>query len=257
MAEYVNVYNEGHGSRKVPVIQGATKITASAYNASGNVSYLFDDFATGKLLASLAAGSTATRVGLTVTVTATAHGIPSGTFSGARFFFPGCPSLAADWYYNFTYVSANSFTFTLPVGMAGADFAGESVNGGAAYVTQTRIGSTTFPANFFKSGMRVTTVVYRECDTTAASKSIFPYVDSDKTGKGTGTTASTGTLRSTFWLDGTKLRSTPFHSDSDTPAVSQALTKNYAVPWVLALEGIVSAAGAYLYVPAQPYMLIS
>ena len=78
------------------------------------ISFKFDGFTTGRFVASLVAGSTATRVGLLVTVTATAHGIPSGTYDGSYFFFPGCPSLAAGWYSGFLVVSANAVQFYLP-----------------------------------------------------------------------------------------------------------------------------------------------
>ena len=144
----------------------------------------FDGFTTGRLVASLVAGSTATRVELLVTVTATAHGIPSGTCDGSYFFFPGCPSLAAGWYSGFLVMSAQRCAVLPATVLAGGNFSGESVNGGAAYnSTQTRVASLTLPANSLTAGSRIRAAFFATAGTTGATKTTYLFIDSDQFGR--------------------------------------------------------------------------
>lgn len=84
----LSLWNGGFISVSDPSIFNPTK---SPYWAQQGVSrsLSFDTGYSGKLLASLTAASTATRVGLVVTVSSTAHGIPSGNYLGADVFSPG------------------------------------------------------------------------------------------------------------------------------------------------------------------------
>ena len=252
----LSLWNGGFISVSDPSIFNPTK---SPYWAQQGVSrsLSFDTGYSGKLLASLTAASTATRVGLVVTVSSTAHGIPSGNYLGADVFFPGCPSLPADWYNQFAYASDNSFTFSLPIGTPGADFAGESVNGGAAYTTQTRVVSRTIPAGTLKNGVSGKFVFFKECGTTATAKRTFAYIDSDSVGKFTGTTAASGTSKFTFWCDGTKVRAMPFNTDVNSAAAFGTVTKDFNSPIVIAIEASVGAAGDYIYIPAGAYVQIT
>lgn len=65
------------------------------------------------VFASLVAGATYGQSGNTVTVAATAHGIPN-TCNGMRFYWPGSAAVPADWYNNIQITSADSFTFENP-----------------------------------------------------------------------------------------------------------------------------------------------
>lgn len=206
----------------------------------------FSDLTKGRLLASLSASSTATRTGLTVSVSSTSHGIPSGKFRGFGFYFPGCASLPAGWYKDFLYVSANAIQFSLPVGTIGADFSGESVNGGAAYTTQTNVCSLTVPGGSFVPGSSATLSVFFDGGTTAATKSSYFMVDSVQFGRVTTTSAPARTMNSTIWCMGTTFYGIGYKQDIDTPATSATTdVKNLNNDIVLSFDAQVSAAGDY------------
>lgn len=116
------------------------------------------------LLASLVAGSTASRTYGRVTVTATAHAITPGfIYVGARFFYPGSTNLAAGWYDSVTEVTTNTLSFTAP----GPDFASESVNGGAIYTTETTVWSGILPANTVAAGSELFHRALKSCTSSA------------------------------------------------------------------------------------------
>lgn len=118
------------------------------------------------LLASLVAGSTSSRSKGLVTVTATAHGVPTGaTYVGSRFFYPGSPNLAAGWYDSVVEVTTNTIAFTAP----GNDFASESVNGGAIYTTETTAWSGTLYANTVVPGSELFHRAFKTCTNSANS----------------------------------------------------------------------------------------
>ena len=125
------------------------------------------------ILPSYVVSSTAARSSNVVTVTATAHGIPTGTiYAGYKIYYPGSPSLAAGWYDGITTVSsANTISFTAP----GEDFASESVNGAAIYTSVTTIpGAITIPAGLFLSSSTGKILISNSALNTAATKTIRP-----------------------------------------------------------------------------------
>lgn len=124
----------------------------------------------GCLLASLAASSTASRTANVVTVSATGHGITTGTmYVGFRFYYPGSANLAADWYDSILSVpDANSLTFTA----TGPDFAAESINSGSAWTTATDIASTTIQGGTLKDQSKVRANLFRDGSTTGGIKTI-------------------------------------------------------------------------------------
>ena len=116
------------------------------------------------LLASLVAGSTASRTHGLVTVTATSHAITTGAaYVGARFFYPGSTNLAAGWYDSVTEVTTNTLSFTAP----GPDFVSESVNGGAIYTTETTVWSGVLPANTVTAGSELFHRALKSCTSSA------------------------------------------------------------------------------------------
>ena len=138
------------------------------------------------LLASLVLSSTASRTSDIVTVTATAHGITTGTtYVGFRFFYPGSPSLAAGWYDSILSIpDANTITFSAP----GANFGSESVNGGAVYTIFTTVaGQCIIPGGLLTDNNVVRIAVPGSGGLTAAIKSVRPFVNS--TGLNTATAA--------------------------------------------------------------------
>lgn len=109
MGSFIHVYTDGGGIREARV--------PDDYSGLGSQPFVvkFPDFRK-SLLASLVVSSTAARTSDIVTVTATAHGITTGTtYVGFRFFYPGSPSLAAGWYDSIVSIpDANTITFNAP-----------------------------------------------------------------------------------------------------------------------------------------------
>lgn len=138
------------------------------------------------LLASLVVSSTASRTSDIVTVTATAHGITTGTtYVGFRFFYPGSPSLVAGWYDSILSIpDANTITFSAP----GANFGSESINGGAIYTTNTTIqGQGVIPGGILGDNSTARLSVTSGGGVTGATKTIRPFVNGISLGQATAT----------------------------------------------------------------------
>lgn len=154
MGSYIRAYTDGGGIRHCPVPDDYSGLGSQIF-AIG-----FPGFRR-SLLASLVTSSTASRTSGVVTITATAHGITTGSaYVGARFFYPGSPNLAAGWYDSILSVpDANTITFSAP----GADFTSESINAGAAYTTETTVWSGTLPANTLIPGAELFHRALKSC----------------------------------------------------------------------------------------------
>jgi len=130
--------------------------TAFSTDRDGLDSHLADHSAIGSplffpgfkpmILPSLVASTTASQAGNVVTVTATAHGIPGVNFEGWRVWYPGSPTIAANWYDGFSYVDANTFTFSNYLAQS---VASESVNGGISNTAIVEVGKVTIPGGAF------------------------------------------------------------------------------------------------------------
>lgn len=157
MGSFIHVYTDGGGIREARVPDDYMGLGSQPY------SLMLPEFRR-SLLASLVVGSTAVRSSNIVTVTATAHGVPTGsTYLGFRFFYPGSPSLAAGWYDSITDVQANTISFNAP----GANFSSESVNGAAIYTTETTVWSGTLPANTLTKGSEMFHRALKSCTNSA------------------------------------------------------------------------------------------
>ncbi len=126
----------------------------------------FPNFAP-RLLASLVASSTADCTSGVVTVTATAHGIPSTIFDAYQIYYPGSASLAAGWYGGLSRISADALTFSAP---GASDFSSESVNGGAAVTAEITHASIVLPPNFVQVGSTATIEFLNAGDATSNTK---------------------------------------------------------------------------------------
>jgi len=169
MGSFIHVYTDGGGIRECKV--------PDDFSGIGSVPFILKFPGFKKcLLASLAAsGNQASRTSNIVTITATAHGIPTGsTYVGFRFFYPGSASLAAGWYDSITDVQTNTISFNAP----GANFGSENVNGGVAYTTQTFFpGFAVVPANFITDLSVISIVSNMGGGTTAATKTWRPAIN--------------------------------------------------------------------------------
>ncbi len=123
------------------------------------------NFASPRILPSLAASSTAACTSGVVTVTATAHGIPATNFDGYTVYYPGSPSLAAGWYGGMSRTGVDTITFSAP---SSADFVSESVNAGAAFVSEVTFDSLVLKPGAIAVGDTIYLPVYR-CSNSAAS----------------------------------------------------------------------------------------
>lgn len=193
MGSFIHVYTDGGGIREARV--------PDDYSGLGSQPFVvkFPGFRK-SLLASLVANSTASRTSDIVTVTATAHGIPTGTaYVGFRFFYPGSAGLTAGWYDSIVSIpDANTITFNAP----GANFSSQSVNGAAAYTTLTSVSAFSIAAGFLKPSSRITFVYFRSGDTTATTKNIRNIINGSQMGLSSATTTPNGTHRVTVALEG-------------------------------------------------------
>lgn len=236
MGSFIHVYTDGGGIRECKV--------PDDFSGMGSLPFVlnFPDFRK-SLLASLAASSTASRTSNIVTVTATAHGIPTGsTYVGFRFFYPGSPSLTAGWYDSIVSIpDANTITFNAP----GANFSSESINGGAAYTTLTTICSMTIPAGYLKPYSRLTSVLFRSGDTTATVKNIRNILAGSQMGLSGASTTPHGTHRVSIALDESKA----YSSGSQDQTLSNTLpiiNLDPSIAQTFALQGSVAAASGFL-----------
>lgn len=202
---------------------------------------------TGYLLASLVASSTASRTAGVVTVTATGHGVTTGTtYVGFRFYYPGSPSLVAGWYDSISTIpDANTITFS----SNGPDFASESINSGAAWTTITDVTSVIIPGGTLRDQSRVAVNVMRSGDTSAISKGLYLNfggtlinywglgVAFSATGKMVFSCFGPSVLRGVQSADGTGSGSSPL-----------TVNKSTTVDQVVTLRGGLSAAPGFLVI---------
>ncbi len=160
-------------------------ISPDAVGASTPVVMKFPDFSP-SILASLVAGATYGQSGSLVTVTATAHGLPTNR-DGYRIFWPGSAAIPAGWYFGFEYVDANTYTFQNPMPQTIA--AGTAITGTLPYVTQTNVCSLTIQAGGLAAGSKIRACVDKFGDATAATKTHFVFING---------TAAFSDLRSTI-----------------------------------------------------------
>ena len=236
MGSYILVYNDGGGIREARV--------PDDYSGLGSQPFVvkFPGFRK-SLLASLVANSTASRTSDIVTVTATAHGIPTGTtYVGFRFFYPGSAGLTAGWYDSIVSIpDANTITFNAP----GANFGSQSVNGAAAYTTLTSVSAFSIAAGFLKSFSRITFVYFRSGDTTATTKNIRNVINGFNMGLSSATTAPQGTHRVTVALEGGFMMSSASHDQT----LSTSFPMGALDPLVdntFGFSASLSAAGAFV-----------
>jgi len=200
---------------------------------------------TGLLLASLVTSSTASRTSNVVTVLATAHGITTGaSFVGFRFYYPGSASLVAGWYDSIlTIPDANTITFTAE----GTDFGSESINSGAAWITDTDAITMTIPGNTLRDGSRVRVSVLRTGDTSAALKKIFLTFGGSNAAFSAAGAAPTGESALVFRCVGTN-KQVGAQSMEGTLSTSSPMapTKDITVDQALSIKITAASAAAFI-----------
>lgn len=210
-----------------------------------------------KILASLVAGSTATQAESLVTVTATAHGMPSGgSLDGFTFYYPGSASIAAGWYPGFSRVDANTITFTYPLSQT---VSSESVNAGAAYTTAISLYSLTIPGGIMGVNGECEMYLAREGGATAASKLIQLNLAGSVVCRGAGTTTSSSLRAKVSFnnIGATNRQQGQTVVDGTAAAVGSLIqrTVDMTSDQLLELVGSVSAAADYLAV-TNSYVLV-
>ncbi len=238
MGSFIHAYTDGGGIRECRV--------PDDFSGMGSVPFVLKFPGFKKcLLASLVASSTASRTSNIVTITATAHGITTGsTYVGFRFFYPGSPSLAAGWYDSIVSVpDANTITFNAP----GTNFSSESVNAGAAYTTLTTINSLIIPAGMVKPNTRITANIFRSGDTTSVTKIIRNVFYNKQLGVGTQTTGPQCWHRMSIHCDKTGGLAVA-NSDGAAATSLAAGTIDFSVDQTFSIAGSRSAASGFLVV---------
>lgn len=238
MQEFIKAFDSGSGIRDIPIVRGSVLFSSTQFPGW--------PAGVGILLASLVASSTASRTNNVVTITATAHGITTGSlYVGCRFYYPGSPSLAAGLYDSILSIpDANTITFSA----AGADFAGESINSGNPWTSGTDLISVTIPGGLLKDRSSVTAKVYRFGDTTATNKTITIYYGGSALTSQNLTTSPFGDLRYSFRCMGTNKQIGPATTpDGNVSSVSPVvLTKDTTVDQTFTIRGIATTAGGFV-----------
>jgi hypothetical protein len=246
MGSFIHAYTDGGGIRECRV--------PDDFSGIGSVPFILKFPGFKKcLLASLAAsGNQASRTSNIVTITATAHGIPTGsTYVGFRFFYPGSASLAAGWYDSITDVQTNTISFNAP----GANFGSENVNGGVAYTTLTDVASLTVPAAFMSPGTNMSLVGYSGGDTTSATKQIRTYLNTlNVHTHGVTTTPFVRFQGSNILVEGGKSYG---HSGFDNLSSVTEYLQNITLgaDGTLLVKASLSAASAFIYIPTMELTL--
>jgi hypothetical protein len=240
MGSFIHAYTDGGGIRECKV--------PDDFSGMGSVPFVLKFPGFKKcLLASLVTSSTASRTSNIVTITATAHGITTGsTYVGFRFFYPGSPSLAAGWYDSIVSVpDANTITFNAP----GTNFSSESVNGAAAYTTLTDVASLIVPAPFMVPGTHMSLTGYHGGDTTSVTKQVRTYLNNlNVHTHGVTTTAFVRFQGSNVLVEGGKSYG---HSGFDNLSSSTEYLQNvtFGVDGTFSVRASLSAASAFIYIP--------
>lgn len=238
MGSFIHVYTDGGGIREARV--------PDDYAGKGSQAFVlkFPGFRK-SLLASLVPNSTASRASGVVTITATAHGVITGsTYAGFRFFYPGSPSLAAGWYNSITDVQTNTISFNAP----GANFGSESVNGAAAYTSETELDSLVLPGSDFIGGLGVTVNGFRGGDTTAASKQMRYYIQSLNVHTDTVTTAPFVAFICSFYLGDSSIAYGVSGFDNIPSATRYQQPITLGIDSILSVRGSVGSAGGFMHI---------
>ena len=170
MGEFVHVYNDGGGIRNVNVPNTPLSISGKPKTVSkGDAFQLSFDDMVPKIFPSLVNGSTAVQSDSTVTVTATAHGIPATVHDGWKVWYPGSANIDAGWYSNFAYLSANTFSFTANDSKT---VASQSVNGGAYVSAYVEFYRAMIPGSIIGKNGRITCRVFRGGDSSGGNKTL-------------------------------------------------------------------------------------
>jgi hypothetical protein len=206
------------------------------------------------LVASLVANSTAVRASNVVTITATAHGVPSA-YNGFRFYYPGSPTLAAGWVDNITVADANTITFP----STGADFASESVNSAAAFTTAVNMSSyISIPGGMIEDDTSFILHTVIGSSNTAATKTIRPYTLTASGFIATALTGTTAAVQGREWNFG-MMNSTQLFGIGATvgsSALSTIITFNPLIENRITLQLTVSAAQDFIAVVSCPKIII-
>lgn len=207
------------------------------------------------IVASLNTTSTAARAANVVTITSTAHGVPS-TFNGFRLYYPGSPTLAAGWVDNITVTGANTITFP----SIGADFASESINAGAAYVTATNIpGGILIPAGMMADTTTGKYILNTCALNTAATKTFRPFIGG--TGFGPAQTGTTFSCSGKEW-DFSMLNTTQITCQINAPnngggsALSSFQAFNTQIDNTILTQLTVSAAQDFVALISPPKIVL-
>lgn len=210
-----------------------------------------------KLLASLVASSTAAQTDTTVTVTATAHGLPGGgSLDGFDFYFPGSPSIAAGWYPGFSRVDVNTITFTYPLSQS---VSSESVNAGAAYTIITKLYEMTIPGGIMGVNGSCKNYIAKEGGATAATKTVQVNLAGSLMCRGAGATTSASLRSNVSWnnVGATNRQQGQAVVDGTAAALGSLIQRavDTTSDQLQEMHGTVSAAGDYLAI-TNAYVLL-
>ena len=207
-----------------------------------------------RLLASLAASSTAACTSGVVTVTATSHGLPATSFDGLGFYYPGSPSLTAGFYESFSRTGVNTLTFAAPLS---PDFGSESVNAGTAFTAEVTLASVDIGANAIVPQSMVSVRVMRIGDGGASTKTLRLKIDATAMATNSLVATSNGAVDLAF----SALSSTKQFAHGGSGLVGSTSSSqvfgavDLTAATTISLTGQISAASAYMMI-SSPLMRV-
>lgn len=198
------------------------------------------------VVASLIAGSTVSRAAGVVTVAAAAHGVPATT-NNLGIFFPGSPGLASGFYGTLTVIDVNTISFTA----AGPDFAPQSVNGGAAFLSTAQLGTFVLPANWL-NGKTLTGFVRMSGDGLSGNHTVQLTLGGTVVSSFSLTTSPFGAFSQSVSgiTDSAQVGATIYDGAAVTPDKQVNASVNTAVDTVVGIQVALAAAQRYVVVYA-------
>lgn len=195
------------------------------------------------ILASLVTGATYSQVGTAVTVTAVDHGLPTNR-NGYRIFFPGAAAVPVGWYENFSYVDANTFTFTNPTEQTIA--AGTAITGTLPYTTTTTVAAQVMPGGSMGSSGVLMAKIIAGGDATAGTKTTRLAINSAITSSANHTTTSMSSFTLTAAnLGYAKQIGVGAQDGANTSTESQFVTQDTSVDFTASITGKLTNASQW------------
>lgn len=200
-----------------------------------------------RVVASLVSGATYGQTGTTVTVTATAHGIPAAA-NGFDFYWPGSAEIPAGFYKDLAIANSNTLTFSNPVSQSVAS--GTALTAPLPHVWPASVVYAvqfTVPAGTLRPGSLLKISVSRGGDLSSGAKYLRVRIGDVV---GSNTTLTTAPYVGSSYTLACQKDAVYGSAAADTSSVNITVKyqTDYASPITVGLEASVAAAASHIIV---------